>query len=794
MARKRGRPASSVDHRSAAADWKQRREEVQRDDQEGKVVKQAIDGDVFIGQALLDALEEESTAQVPRDEHQNTNLRSGPHTQPPRHQTPATYPAQAMPFALSEAVSQATLNSHRLTNRAHGSTATQEADYNQHFNPHDQTAFKQLRHYAASQQLFWQTQVAPPQPQFTNFQPPPVKAPCQSHRGQAPEGGVWLPPSPFIQAPLQWGGVRPGLSVLNAGAAPYQPHEPTNLVQGYHGGHSARVNEQYRTYHDYSTRASTPSEPSSSERLNGPLKTPAQPSFSRSDEPFPPRKGSKSQTRRGSTPADSRPVVTPLPVPKPTATYLSQASQEPQRLASARPLLIIIDLNGTLIHRPKHRPTSFKARPHVPDFLSYLIANYTCLVWSSAQPQNVKALCAQLFTPAQRAQLVGEWGRDTLGLNKLQYSNKVQVYKQLERWVWANEKVAQSHPQAAQGRRWTQRNTILIDDSEVKATSEPHNLVQIDEFEGKKEQMTTDVLSQVVGYLEEARWQVDVSAFIRSRPFKFGGGWKSDWSRISGTLLSRAMVEISVGSENTQYVLHEKLLCHRSKFFAKNLHDDAKSESEMKKLELPDDEDEAFEQFVGWLYSGQLRAPEEEHDLGTLFELYLMGEKWQVPKLVEETLESVRLFYQRHDAYPGLRRVQYVYANTDGDSPMRKLLVQSVARFLVLGDGMPQHWEKALRKNGQLAVDIIMCVQQWHMDPARVPDAREESCVPKDEPDEEDEQEDGEEQEDEQEEVEGEQEDGEEQEEQQVKQEPQSDGEGDEEGDTTMVNGVNGHD
>ncbi|KAL2355931.1 hypothetical protein BJ546DRAFT_654877 [Cryomyces antarcticus] len=255
-------------------------------------------------------------------------------------------------------------------------------------------------------------------------------------------------------------------------------------------------------------------------------------------------------------------------------------------------------------------------------------------------------------------------------------------------------------------------------------------------------------------------------------------------------LLSRAMVEISVGSENTQYVLHEKLLCHRSKFFAKNLHDDAKSESETKKLELPDDEDESFEQFVGWLYSGQLRAPEEEHDLGMLFELYLMGEKWQVPKFVEETLESVRLFYQRHDAYPGLRRVQYVYANTDGDSPMRKLLVQSVARFLVLGDGMLQHWEKALRKNGQLAVDIIMCVQQWHMDPARVPDAREESCVPKDEPDEQDEQE----EEDEQEEVEAEQEDGEEQEEQQVKQEPQSDGEGDEEGDTTMVNGVNGHD
>ncbi len=42
---------------------------------------------------------------------------------------------------------------------------------------------------------------------------------------------------------------------------------------------------------------------------------------------------------------------------------------------------------------------------------------------------------------------------------------------------------------------------------------------------------------------------------------------------------------------------------------------------------------------------------------------------------------------------------------------------------------MPHHWENALRKNGQLAVDIIMCVQKWHIEPEMVPDTRRSSMA-----------------------------------------------------------------
>ena len=68
-----------------------------------------------------------------------------------------------------------------------------------------------------------------------------------------------------------------------------------------------------------------------------------------------------------------------------------------------------------------------------------------------------------------------------------------------------------------------------------------------------------------------------------------------------------------------------------------------------------------------------------------------------------------------------------MYANTSEDNIMREMMVSSVARYLTLGDTIPQHWENALKKNGQLSVDIIRAIQQWHLEGRTVPDARDAS-------------------------------------------------------------------
>lgn len=185
------------------------------------------------------------------------------------------------------------------------------------------------------------------------------------------------------------------------------------------------------------------------------------------------------------------------------------------------------------------------------------------------------------------------------------------------------------------------------------------------------------------------------------------------------------MVDIYVGSENTHWILHEKLLCYRSKFFQKIFYNDNTESSQNKSFGLPDEEEEPFQHFVGWLYSGSVRIPAEEKDLGVLFELYLMGEKWQIAALVRDVLETVRRFYKITDTYPSLRRVQYIYANTDVHSPIRQMMVACIARMMCVGDGIPQHWDKALRKNGQLAVDIIQTIQDWKINREDIPDARD---------------------------------------------------------------------
>lgn len=206
-------------------------------------------------------------------------------------------------------------------------------------------------------------------------------------------------------------------------------------------------------------------------------------------------------------------------VPDASAEYLRQAAVPSTRLDTAQPLLVVVDLNGTLLHRPDgwRNPKKFVRRPYAALFLSYFVKTFWVVFWSSARPENVTHLCRSLITAEAMQKVVSIWDRSKFGLTKEDYYKRVQCYKRLTS-LWADPEVARSHPTYSEGGRWSQANTVLIDDSPEKARTEPFNVISVPEFLGKDD-VYEAILPRVHDYVNELCFESDVSAYMKAIPF-----------------------------------------------------------------------------------------------------------------------------------------------------------------------------------------------------------------------------------------------------------------------------------
>jgi len=203
-----------------------------------------------------------------------------------------------------------------------------------------------------------------------------------------------------------------------------------------------------------------------------------------------------------------------MPRPQPTHDYLNQAVDEPVRSVVPRRLLIVLDLNGTLLYRGSSSSPG-RPRPHVESFLQYLLENHDVMVWTSAMPKNAEKMCRNIFTPDQYRKLLTIWTRADLRLGEL-INTAVKGHKRLT-WVWhaLNGK--------KQDRSWwyNQTNTVLIDDSRLKAAAEPWNLLEVREWDGHD--MKDDILDRARDYIDKnLRRTQDVSQYLHKYPPLFG--------------------------------------------------------------------------------------------------------------------------------------------------------------------------------------------------------------------------------------------------------------------------------
>ncbi|KAF4629449.1 hypothetical protein G7Y89_g8693 [Cudoniella acicularis] len=206
-------------------------------------------------------------------------------------------------------------------------------------------------------------------------------------------------------------------------------------------------------------------------------------------------------------------------IPDPTRPYLSTSAIPAIPLTTPQHLLVIIDLNGTMVFRPSRKaPTKYVPRPHAKRFLEYCINTFNVIIWSSAKPENVNYIVDSIISPELRKQVIAIWGRDKFGLSPKDYDMRVQCYKRLTT-IWDHPLVAKSHPEFASGGRWDQTNTVLVDDSVEKGRSEPFNIIKIPEFFGDANERG-EILPQVHDYLNYLSLHSNVSACLRATPFR----------------------------------------------------------------------------------------------------------------------------------------------------------------------------------------------------------------------------------------------------------------------------------
>lgn len=344
------------------------------------------------------------------------------------------------------------------------------------------------------------------------------------------------------------------LSGLNAAAPTFQPqpyqYQQHRSVQNYARYPSYRVDKSYRVSNDTrdhqttrhtqsgrSRRGKKTGQTSTSELIASRLRSANQsnadqplPSIEQADEVLTSSTVNAAQLlskcrrvkSRSKTPQQRR-TASPE-APQVNDTYVATAKQDPIRIDVPKKLLVILDLNGTLLYRNR-ASTNRKChmRPGVTPFVDYLFESHVVMVYTSATAPSATNMVNTFLHPTYRSKLAGVWARDKLDLTPDQYKSKVQVYKKLDK-VWADDSIQKT---ASPGTKWDQSNTVLIDDSKLKALAQPYNLLQVPEYDkdcdpnkvkkeesAKRFKLQQDIIHQLQLKLEDLKYQDDVSQLI----------------------------------------------------------------------------------------------------------------------------------------------------------------------------------------------------------------------------------------------------------------------------------------
>ena len=143
------------------------------------------------------------------------------------------------------------------------------------------------------------------------------------------------------------------------------------------------------------------------------------------------------------------------------------------------------------------------------------------------------------------------------------------------------------------------------------------------------------------------------------------------------------MVTLLVGEAEVPFHVHMDILCRASPVFKSAFMGEFAEASE-RSMTLPEDESDAFENLIQWLYFKDIRldtaaangSSEEAEELYmNLVTLYVTSDKYDIPELKNRVIDQLYKSWSRFGSrVPYKSVIGYIYENTTPKSPLRRLL------------------------------------------------------------------------------------------------------------------------
>ena len=194
------------------------------------------------------------------------------------------------------------------------------------------------------------------------------------------------------------------------------------------------------------------------------------------------------------------------------------------------------------------------------------------------------------------------------------------------------------------------------------------------------------------------------------------------------------MVEVIVGRQRTTYILYKTLLCQKSSFFQAAFAGSF-AEAARKSIALEEDNAEAFDIFVFWLYKDQLPiSSDASMNTDTAFEFYVLADKLLLPpELKVQALDCIKGIYAQGAGKLSAQSVARVLKMTAPDCPLRRFFLDLACHqyFCVdkvrNGEFDQSNWLKECLKdcNSSEVVEVLDEFKDTLLDSGRLKSMRE---------------------------------------------------------------------